>query len=545
MTIKAKLILISTVSILMLVLFGSSGMYREHDSFVKADLNYKLRFRPLMNTDAITAATYRVVVHAQSLLSKEQIASAKTPVNDEAEIIKGIGGDVQSIQDMSTEVTEMTHRLQRVNNKRLAFLAQEGVIYNQGLVPLYRELSEHQFDKASATLHEVILPNLHAFHQAATDYHLTLKGQIKGNITRTQDKYYVDLWVSIGFMVLSMLVIIGVSVWVVREVIKGLRIADQMAIALSRGELNRSTSVDTKDEISIILNHMDGARESLRQTLIEIGAASVQLAAAAEETALVSTQTESGVRRQQSETDMVAASINEMSATVQDIARNAANASSSAASANDASVAGQDVVKRSVTAIHQLESNVGDVSLAIADLENESREIGKVIDVIRSIADQTNLLALNAAIEAARAGEHGRGFAVVAEEVRSLAAKTQTSTVEIQHMIEKLQLGSNAAVSAMDNSRSQLEVSVSTMTETEASLRAITESVQTINDLNFQIASAAEEQSAVTEEINRNIHQIATIGEQSATGAGKTKSASEELSQLAVSLQQKISKFSL
>ena len=290
---------------------------------------------------------------------------------------------------------------------------------------------------------------------------------------------------------------------------------------------------------------MNSAREALRQTLSQIGSASIQLASAAEETSAVSSQTDQGVQQQQLEIDMVAAAMNEMSATVQDIARNASEASNAAGIANTSAISGQSVVKRSVSTIHQLAENVENVAQAITTLEGESHEIGKVLDVIRAIAEQTNLLALNAAIEAARAGEHGRGFAVVAEEVRSLASRTQGSTEEIRQMIERLQSGSSDAVSAMKQGKMQVETSINTMNETEQALREITQSVQTINDLNFQIASAAEEQSAVTEDMNRNVQKISTISEQSAQGAGQTRIASEELARLAEGLQERISHFRL
>lgn len=344
---------------------------------------------------------------------------------------------------------------------------------------------------------------------------------------------------------LVILIIIGIAALVIRGITKGLNVADQMALAFAEGKLDHPVTIDTKDEIAEILHHMNSAREALRQTLSQIGSASIQLASAAEETSAVSSQTDQGVQQQQLEIDMVAAAMNEMSATVQDIARNASEASNAAGIANTAAISGQSVVKRSVSTIHQLAENVENVAQAITTLEGESHEIGKVLDVIRAIAEQTNLLALNAAIEAARAGEHGRGFAVVAEEVRSLASRTQGSTEEIRQMIERLQSGSGDAVSAMKQGKMQVETSINTMNETEQALREITQSVQTINDLNFQIASAAEEQSAVTEDMNRNVQKISTISEQSAQGAGQTRIASEELARLAEGLQERISHFRL
>jgi methyl-accepting chemotaxis protein len=176
-------------------------------------------------------------------------------------------------------------------------------------------------------------------------------------------------------------------------------------------------------------------------------------------------------------------------------------------------------------------------------LKNESESIGTVIDVIRGIAEQTNLLALNAAIEAARAGEQGRGFAVVADEVRTLASRTQQSTQDIQEMVERLQAGAEQAVSVMSNSQVQAKGSVDQAAEADESLHVITDMVSHINDMNTQIASAAEEQSAVAEEINKNINTISEVSVRTAQGANETAAASESMTSLASQLQAVVRRF--
>jgi methyl-accepting chemotaxis protein len=272
-------------------------------------------------------------------------------------------------------------------------------------------------------------------------------------------------------------------------------------------------------------------------------ASSAQLAAAAEEMSAVTMQTSHGIQEQQSQTDQLATAMNEMAATVQEVARHALDAAGAASKANDESAKGRQVVNDAVNTIDALSEAIARAAEAIQRVEADSDRIGTVLDVIRGIADQTNLLALNAAIEAARAGEQGRGFAVVADEVRTLAGRTQDSTQEIQAMIESLQTGSKEAVNLMEQSREQAQSGVEQTAKAGDALSAIADEVGRINDMNTQIASAAEEQSAVAEEINLNVVTINQVGDESAQGAEQTARASEDLASLATELQQMVGKF--
>ena len=235
--------------------------------------------------------------------------------------------------------------------------------------------------------------------------------------------------------------------------------------------------------------------------------------------------------------------MNEMTATVQEVASHAAHAAEAATSARDEAQGGQRVVSANIDAIQRLADEVMQTAELINRLAEDSNAIGTVLDVIRGIAEQTNLLALNAAIEAARAGEQGRGFAVVADEVRTLAQRTQESTSEIQDMIERLQAGARNAVEAMEKGRAGAESSVRQAVTAGESLQAINQAVAAISDMNLQIATAAEEQSAVAEEINRNITTINMVADETAVGAEQTAEASQELARLAMNLQRIVSQF--
>ena len=313
--------------------------------------------------------------------------------------------------------------------------------------------------------------------------------------------------------------------------------------AMSQGDLTHKVSLAGKDEFAWMCWEYSQGRKGFTALVKEMLGSSVQLAAAAEELSAVTEASNSGVMRQQGEIEQVATAMNEMSATVTEVSKNAANAATAAQDADDQAKNGCEVVNTTVETINSLASEVENTSQVIENLKGDSISIGAVLDVIRDIAEQTNLLALNAAIEAARAGEQGRGFAVVADEVRTLASRTQQSTREINDMIERLQNGANQAVNVMEMGRSKAEESVEQAAKAGEALRAITGVVDNIKSMNMQIASAAEEQSATAEEINRNIVNISEVAQETAGGSQQTASASDELARLASDLQGQVSKF--
>jgi len=287
--------------------------------------------------------------------------------------------------------------------------------------------------------------------------------------------------------------------------------------------------------------HMLEAR--LRTVIGRIRESSAKLAGMSRQTTASMEQTRQGVGQQHNETDQLAAALNEMAATSQEVARNTAAAANAARQADSETQAGREVVNQAIDAIDHLAQEVVSAADVVHRLEAESGKIGTVLDVIRGIAEQTNLLALNAAIEAARAGEQGRGFAVVADEVRSLASRTQQATQEIQQMIGRLQGGANEAVRVMEQSRSKAQVSVQEAARVGTSLATIAHAVDTINDMNTQIASAAEEQSAVTETLNRNVTTISQLSNKTAEIARDTAHDSAQLARLAGNLESLVLQF--
>ena len=316
-------------------------------------------------------------------------------------------------------------------------------------------------------------------------------------------------------------------------------------IAEGDGDLTQKLDEDGKDEIAGLSKAFNIFVAKIAVLLTSVSEVGNEIAASASQMSTTAERTNQGITEQQSETDQTATAITEMVQTAQEIARNASGAAEAAHAADAEAQNGQSVVKLTVDSIQTLASEVDQAATVIDKLEADSEDIGKVIDVIKGIAEQTNLLALNAAIEAARAGEQGRGFAVVADEVRTLASRTQESTEEIMQIIERVQGGARKAVTAMETGRSQTVVSVEQAVKAGESLAAITQAVSTINDMNTQIAHAAGQQSEVAEEVDKNVVNIARIGNESMENSQQTSDSSSSLWNNASKLESLLSQFKL
>ncbi|OYT78958.1 MAG: methyl-accepting chemotaxis protein [Pseudomonas sp. PGPPP4] len=315
--------------------------------------------------------------------------------------------------------------------------------------------------------------------------------------------------------------------------------------AAAEGDLSRRVQGVGRDEIADIARSLDLMLEAFSHSLREVNVTSNAVAEASNALASSIGQARFTLQAQQAETDQVATAITEMTASVADVARNTEGAVAAAQDANQATLGGAEVMQQTQSTIEALAADVDLSATKLATLENHSQAIGGVIAVIRTIAEQTNLLALNAAIEAARAGEQGRGFAVVADEVRTLASRTQTSTEEIRRIIEQLQAATADAVQQMQASRARALGGVGAAVEASSSLASIGAAVERIVDINVQIASAAEQQASVSEDINRNTTEIRTSTVQVLGGVESDAARAERLAGLSQELRSVVSRFRL
>ncbi len=351
------------------------------------------------------------------------------------------------------------------------------------------------------------------------------------------------LWTTLAAVIVALAAVAGLSWLIIRNIKVAVSDVNRTLLALSARDLTAKAVYEGKDEFGEISRNLNNMAAELQQVVQEIGNATVQVATAAEESSAVTVQTSESIERQRQGTELVVTAINEMSATVRDVAKSTSDAAELSQRLNQNTAQGRSEVQNTIDLIRQLSEQADQTAQIIGKLKNESDSISSVLDVIRGIADQTNLLALNAAIEAARAGEHGRGFAVVASEVRMLAQKTQESTGNIQDMIGNLQAGADRAARSMQETLAKAQAGASNIGRAGDLLAEIAEGVAGISDRNIQIATAAEEQSAVAEDINRNVVEINDVAIQVSAGAEQTAATSLELARLAEHQQQLVGRF--
>ncbi len=324
--------------------------------------------------------------------------------------------------------------------------------------------------------------------------------------------------------------------------IKKLKIA---ADAMASGDITSRVYLDNEDELTDLAHSFNSMSDQFSDVIKQLDTSIILLAKSSEELLKTSKKTSAGVHHQQEQVEQVASAMTEMAATVKEVANSANETASATQKAHGTALKGQSQVESTTTVITSLSDEIDQATHVVQELANDSEKIGSGLGVIQGIAEQTNLLALNAAIEAARAGENGRGFAVVADEVRTLASRTHESTEEIQKMIERLQTGTEKAVSVMLEGKKRSDNTVEETNKQNSFLTEIVSSVVTIDEMATHIASASEEQSVVAEEISNNICNINHVTEQSSISADQISQNSEKLAKLASDLKSLILRFKI
>ena len=328
----------------------------------------------------------------------------------------------------------------------------------------------------------------------------------------------------------SALLITLLSLWLVNhQILNPIKQLITHITRLSQGEFTQTLRLQRQDELGHLVQAANSLRDSLVDTFSQIKHSTDQLDRASSELQQISGKMADGTQDQFARTDLLATAMHEMSATAQDVAHNAATAAHAADQADQAAKEGEQVMQATINTITHMSQEIENTAGVIQRLDEDSRRISTVLEVIRTIAEQTNLLALNAAIEAARAGEQGRGFAVVADEVRTLAKRTADSTAEINKIIDKVQNGTQDAVQAIASGQQFSEQSVTQVTQAGEMLRHITQAIGEIHNMNQQIATAAEEQTSVAEDISRNLVDIKDIATSNGENAQQTQHTSHQL----------------
>ncbi|MFT6220740.1 MAG: methyl-accepting chemotaxis protein, partial [Candidatus Endobugula sp.] len=346
--------------------------------------------------------------------------------------------------------------------------------------------------------------------------------------------------ISIGIVFL----IIGLLYWLAKGILDSVNnISNVIRYSSENKDLSVRVNTKVQDELGETGAAFNEMMESFVSTIGEVNSASLQMAASAEELSSVTAQTNGNIDQQKEETKVLVTSIDNMVHAALQVAEKSLLAAESSSKTNEESIEGREVINSAVATISSLSDSILRASSSIERVEQDSENIGTVLDVIRGIAEQTNLLALNAAIEAARAGEQGRGFAVVADEVRTLAGRTQESTQEIQTMIESLQAGTKEAVSLMNESSTLTSDSVGKTSAADQRFVQISDSIQHICQLNNEISDSAKAQESTSEEVNSHVSSITEIAAHTELGAKETSQASKDLAKIASQLQILVNQF--
>ncbi len=536
-TIKARLVFLVACSAVLMLAIGGLGLFSMRTAETSLEEFYEHRLVPAGQLSTIIELMREN--RSQLVFALQHDPESKTVSWHKHDVTMHTKTVEKNIAEITAIWQEFMKTPMSPEERALAeaFAQKRAVFVEKGLRGVSAELERGAYLVAIRKLLEHTNPLFKAAHEEVEKLREYELDRARQDYAQQSERNAFVLKFSVGLIVLAIVLLSGLAFVTIRGIGEAVGKLRKSSSAMAAGDLTVRCGYDSKDELGQVAKAFDAMGEGFREVIHEMSNATVQLAAAAEQTSVITDETSTRLHTQQSDTEQVATAMNEMTSTVQDVARTAASADEAASQADIKACEGRSVAAQALSATEDLANEVHHAAGVIRQLETESDNIGTVLDVIRGIAEQTNLLALNAAIEAARAGEQGRGFAVVADEVRTLAGRTQESTQEIQQMIEGLQQGSKDAAQAMEQGRNKAQNSLERVRRADQTLEDIGQAVSQIKSMNAQIATAAEEQGSVAEEINRNVVSIRDLSAQSSEGASQTAVANAELASLSANLQ--------
>nr|WP_324730861.1 methyl-accepting chemotaxis protein [Pseudomonas sp. IT1137] len=512
---------------------------------------------------SLEAATWLVVSASNSLeLLKDGLAEDGIDLLESSQGAQGgesvlQAGQIGKVHQLLLQALDQA-RVRLQQSRSSAEVAQGEIQEALDAQSLAGELRDAMADPAYASVLAEVIGNVDSFNERLKEYNGNLRQQkqeyallveqaerIVGLVEQAyslqknamQAQLQASGWLILLAAALALVIGLLATLAITLLIVRPLKQVIEQARQIAEGDLSVHIEVQRSDEVGQLQAAMQSMSNNLREMVGQLQGGVSQISASAQSLSAITEQTRLGVNGQRVETDQVATAMSEMTATVHEVARNAEAAAASTEDADNRVSRGAEVVRQTLVRIDQLAAAMDTTTQSIERLSQDTQRIDSVLDVIKSVAEQTNLLALNAAIEAARAGEQGRGFAVVADEVRALAKRTQQSTAEIEGLIATLREGARRSVADMQQSGALVAHVVEDANQTEDALARIAEAVTLIFEMNQQIAAAAEQQTAVAEEISRSVTSIRDIADQSSVAMDETADSSIRLAQLGRELQ--------
>ena len=563
MPIKVKLLSYATVMLLLLCLSFGYAIYsltsigHELDIIVDEDIPLTQEIGKVTIAQLEQAIDFEKAMHYGTLMVyqeqqnkqslKEKIQHSRKKYNDAINSFNKHSELLAVSINKADKLTEHALQVSSANaavklkqiEKALRHIEEAHAIYDKHAQQTFDFFSQGKISKAER-LAELVEKEEHALDKETTSLLFELQDFTRegAKIARTHEISAVNTLIVFG--IISLLAGILLSILIGNFIVRGIKVA----IETANGDLSNEITVNSRDEIGDLLAAMNAMKTKILYMLRDISSITTDLSSSSVEMNSQTSYTSNVLSKQRNETELVAAAINQMTATNKVVADAISETARSALKATELTSQGGVVIDSAVDQIDKLSAQINHAADTVNELNDHSKNIDSVMSVIEGIAAQTNLLALNAAIEAARAGEQGRGFAVVADEVRTLAVRTQASTQEINDMIQKLQHGTNTAVDLMQKSLEQTSKAVERTKESGQSFAIISSEVQNISSMCEQISTSAAEQEAVSEEINRNILQISEMTANTEAGADKTSKTSSQLEGMAGKLKTIVAQYS-